>query len=52
MDGLSRSNAMVFVLGATNLPWELDMVSWGREMGLRDSDMMRRWEGGGKAFGG
>ena len=26
MDGLARSNALVFVLAATNLPWELDMV--------------------------
>lgn len=24
MDGLSRSNELVFVLAATNLPWELD----------------------------
>lgn len=27
MDGLAKSNALVFVLCATNLPWELDMVS-------------------------
>ena len=26
MDGLARSNALVFVLAATNLPWELDMA--------------------------
>ncbi len=26
MDGLAKSSAMVFVLAATNLPWELDMV--------------------------
>jgi hypothetical protein len=26
MDGLAHSNALVFVLAATNLPWELDMV--------------------------
>ncbi|GAX76581.1 hypothetical protein CEUSTIGMA_g4027.t1 [Chlamydomonas eustigma] len=26
MDGLARSNALVFVLSATNLPWELDMA--------------------------
>eukprot|EP00967_Tisochrysis_lutea_P094794 scaffold137927_cov18-Tisochrysis_lutea.AAC.1 len=25
MDGLAKSNALVFVLAATNLPWELDM---------------------------
>ena len=24
MDGLARSNELVFVLAATNLPWELD----------------------------
>lgn len=24
MDGLSRSDELVFVLAATNLPWELD----------------------------
>lgn len=27
MDGLARGNELVFVLTATNLPWELDMVS-------------------------
>lgn len=27
MDGLSQSNAQVFVLAATNLPWHLDLVS-------------------------
>ena len=26
MDGLARSNALVFVLAATNLPWELDQA--------------------------
>uniref|UniRef100_A0A7S3VHK4 Katanin p60 ATPase-containing subunit A-like 2 n=1 Tax=Dunaliella tertiolecta TaxID=3047 RepID=A0A7S3VHK4_DUNTE len=26
MDGLAKSNALVFVLAATNLPWELDMA--------------------------
>jgi SpoVK/Ycf46/Vps4 family AAA+-type ATPase len=26
MDGLCRSGELVFVLAATNLPWELDMV--------------------------
>lgn len=30
MDGLAKSNALVFVLAATNLPWELDMVGAGR----------------------
>jgi SpoVK/Ycf46/Vps4 family AAA+-type ATPase len=29
MDGLAKSNALVFVLAATNLPWELDMVRRG-----------------------
>jgi SpoVK/Ycf46/Vps4 family AAA+-type ATPase len=24
MDGLTRTNELVFVLAATNLPWELD----------------------------
>jgi SpoVK/Ycf46/Vps4 family AAA+-type ATPase len=24
MDGLNRTNELVFVLAATNLPWELD----------------------------
>lgn len=27
MDGLAQSNAQVFVLAATNLPWHLDLVS-------------------------
>ncbi len=27
MDGLARGEELVFVLGATNLPWELDAVS-------------------------
>lgn len=27
MDGLTQSNAQVFVLAATNLPWHLDLVS-------------------------
>ena len=26
MDGLAKSDALVFVLAATNLPWELDMA--------------------------
>jgi katanin p60 ATPase-containing subunit A1 len=26
MDGLAKSNELVFVLAATNLPWELDMA--------------------------
>ncbi len=26
MDGLAQSNAQVFVLAATNLPWQLDLV--------------------------
>lgn len=26
MDGLARGSELVFVLAATNLPWELDMV--------------------------
>jgi hypothetical protein len=33
MDGLARGSELVFVLCATNLPWELDMVGpgwWGR----------------------
>jgi SpoVK/Ycf46/Vps4 family AAA+-type ATPase len=32
MDGLAKSSALVFVLCATNLPWELDMVG-GRAAG-------------------
>jgi len=32
MDGLAKSNALVFVLAATNLPWELDMVGAGRQV--------------------
>ena len=37
MDGLARSNALVFVLAATNMPWELDMVreAWGTGGGGR-----------------
>lgn len=27
MDGLAKSNQLVFVLAATNLPWQLDLVS-------------------------
>ena len=27
MDGLAQSQAQVFVLAATNLPWHLDLVS-------------------------
>jgi hypothetical protein len=42
MDGLAKSNALVFVLCATNLPWELDMVggvgsgggSWVGDLGV------------------
>lgn len=26
MDGLTRTDELVFVLAATNLPWELDMA--------------------------
>lgn len=26
MDGIARGSELVFVLAATNLPWELDMV--------------------------
>ena len=26
MDGLAKSNELVFVLAASNLPWELDMA--------------------------
>lgn len=26
MDGLARGNELVFVLAATNMPWELDMA--------------------------
>ncbi len=43
MDGLCRSQDLVFILGASNLPWELDIamlrrlekrVGWSRDLNL------------------